>query len=71
MQNLTDSIEIKHHLERIHGYGSLAKFARKYGYSLPYVSQTVKGNRANQLALQRLASFAGCRIHGVFPWGEE
>ena len=70
MQNLTDSIEIKHHLEKIHGYGSLAKFAEIHGYSIPYVSQTIKGDRANETVLKRLASYAGCRIHGVFP-GEE
>lgn len=67
MENLTNHLEIKHAMERRHGQGAVSKFAKKHGYSLPYVSQTIKGARANETVLTLLANFTGCRVHGVFP----
>lgn len=65
--NLTDPMEIRHALERKLGNGAMTIFATAHGYSLPYISQTISGERSNQRLLEALASCIGQPVRGVMP----
>ena len=67
MKNLTDPLEIRHALERKLGNGAVTIFAKKHNYSLPYMSQTISGERSAEHVLRLMANCLGCRVHGVFP----
>ena len=65
--NLTDPMEIRHALERKLGNGALTIFANAHGYSLPYISQTVAGERGNEEVLRAIASCLGQPVRGILP----
>lgn len=65
--NLTDPMEIRHAMERKLGSGALTIFAKVHGYSLPYISQTVAGERNNPALLEAIATCIGCPVRGVLP----
>ena len=60
-------MQIKHALEDKLGKGAVSKFAKMEGYSVPYISQLINGDRRNVIVLRKIATFLKRKVYGVLP----
>lgn len=72
--NLTDSMEIRHALERKLGYGAIQKVADTKGVRAPIVHNAMTGRRRSKRDIEILAYIAcliGQPVMGINPDGTE